>query len=101
MKFVIKYLVGISVLLLSTFVTWYEGSYIRYNSYEWKYTAFFSKTFNGEIIHKSDISQLDYFIYAVKFYPFFQFKRYAVYQSFNNKHLLSMEKEYNNTNHFT
>ena len=71
MKYVIQYLVAFVVLIFSTFAAWYEGSAIRFNSYEWRYSAFFSKMFNGEITNRADISQLDHFIYAAKFSPTF------------------------------
>jgi Domain of unknown function (DUF4306) len=33
-------------------------------TWEWQYSAFFSKMFNGEVTEHADISQLDHFIYA-------------------------------------
>lgn len=71
MKYVIQYLMALVFLILSTLVSLYEGSTIRDDSYEWKYTAFFSKMFNGEINDSADISQLDHLIYAAKFNPGF------------------------------
>ncbi|MFC3041459.1 YjdJ family protein [Virgibacillus xinjiangensis] len=71
MKYVIQYLLAFGVLIFSTFAAWYEGSAIRFDSYEWKYSAYFSRMFNGEITNKTDISQLDHFIYAAKFSPAF------------------------------
>ncbi|MGF2616510.1 DUF4306 domain-containing protein [Rossellomorea vietnamensis] len=50
----------------------YEGSALTDNPEQWKYTAVFSQMMNGgEIMEKSAISQLDYFLYAIKFRPFF------------------------------
>jgi hypothetical protein len=40
-------------------------------TWEWQYSAFFSKMFNGEVTEHADISQLDHFIYAAKFKPIF------------------------------
>ncbi|MCG3418133.1 YjdJ family protein [Oceanobacillus jordanicus] len=71
MKYIVQYLVALMVLVISTFAAWYEGSAIRENFFEWKYSAFFSKWFNGEIRSVADISQLDHFIYAAKFTPVF------------------------------
>ena len=58
------------LFLFSTLASWYEGSEILNWPSEWKYTAFFSQL-NGEIVHASDISPLDHFIYAIKFRPTF------------------------------
>ncbi|MFC2947009.1 YjdJ family protein [Virgibacillus sediminis] len=71
MKYIIQYLVAFIILIISTFAAWYEGSAIRFNSYEWRYSATFSKIFNGEVTSRADISQLDHFIYAAKFSPAF------------------------------
>lgn len=69
MKYIIQYLLASILLFFSTLAAWYEGSAIRENPWEWKYTALFSKKFNGWIVNSSDISQLDHFIYAAKFHP--------------------------------
>lgn len=71
MKYIVQYIVASILVVFSTFVAWYEGSAIRRDPWEWKYTAFFSEKFNGEITNASDISQLDHFIYAAKFNPLF------------------------------
>lgn len=39
--------------------------------WEWKYTALFSKLINGSVKKDSDLSQLDFFVYAAKFKPIF------------------------------
>ncbi|WP_221568238.1 DUF4306 domain-containing protein [Alkalihalobacillus sp. TS-13] len=62
---------ALTILGLSTFSAWYEGSEIRDDPWEWEHSAIFSKIMNGEISSKVDISQLDHFIYAAKFKPFF------------------------------
>ncbi len=69
MKYAVQYLIASMLLAFSTFIAWYEGSAIRDVPWEWKHTALFSKVFNGQITNNSDISQLDYFIYAAKFHP--------------------------------
>lgn len=71
MKYVFQYLMAITILIISTFAAWYEGSSIRLNSFEWRYSAIFSKLFNGEIKNIADISELDHFVYAAKFSPTF------------------------------
>ena len=68
-KYVFQILVGILTLVVSTFIAWYEGSAIINNSIEWKYSTPFTNLFNKEIMNGRDISQLDYFVYAVKFQP--------------------------------
>lgn len=70
-KYVIQLILGFLTLLVSTAISWYEGSGIIDNSLEWKYSTPFSQIFNIEINDGQDISQLDYFVYAAKFQPFF------------------------------
>lgn len=63
--------IGFVTLIMSTVISWYEGSEIIDDSLEWKYSTLFSQLFNIEINNGRDISQLDYFVYAAKFQPFF------------------------------
>lgn len=70
-KYVLQLLIGITTFMMAFFVAWYEGSAIIDNSLEWKYSTPFTKLFDIEITNGADISQLDYFIYAVKFQPLF------------------------------
>ena len=58
-------------LLFSTAVAWYEGSTILDNSLEWQYSTPFTQLLYGVVNNPSDISQLDYFVYAAKFQPTF------------------------------
>ncbi|MFD1019680.1 YjdJ family protein [Thalassobacillus hwangdonensis] len=69
MKYIIQYIVASLLLMFSTLVAWFEGSAIRQDPWEWKYTAFFSEKLNGEVTNATDLSQLDHFIYAAKFTP--------------------------------
>ncbi|WP_112180610.1 MULTISPECIES: DUF4306 domain-containing protein [Paraliobacillus] len=71
MKYIVQYLLALVVIVFSTVFTWYEGSEIRNNTWERKYSAFFSKLFTNELTTGADISQLDHFIYAAKFKPLF------------------------------
>ncbi|WP_078433626.1 YjdJ family protein [Metabacillus halosaccharovorans] len=71
MKYFTQFLIATMVMVFSTFSAWYEGSAIRDNPWEWKYTAYFSKLLNGEITSSADLSQLDHFIYAAKFSPIY------------------------------
>ncbi|TQR35307.1 DUF4306 domain-containing protein [Lysinibacillus sphaericus] len=70
-KYVIQLILGFLTLLMSTAISWYEGSGIIDNPLEWKYSTPVSQIFNIEINNGQDISQLDYFVYAAKFQPFF------------------------------
>ncbi|MGE7948746.1 YjdJ family protein [Lysinibacillus sp. NPDC093688] len=70
-KYVIQLILGFLTLLVSTAISWYEGSGIIDNPFEWKYSTPFSQLFNMEINNGQDISQLDYFVYEAKFQPFF------------------------------
>lgn len=63
--------IALFLLFFSLLGALYEGSNIVNNPFEWDHSAHFSNLFNGSSISKSDISQLDFFIYASKFYPFF------------------------------
>ncbi|MGE7688889.1 YjdJ family protein [Lysinibacillus sp. NPDC097214] len=67
----IQLILGFLTLLMSTAISWYEGSGIIDNPFEWKYSTPFSQLFNNEIISGQDINQLDYIVYAAKFQPFF------------------------------
>jgi hypothetical protein len=69
LKSIVQFMFAILLILFSTTATWYEGSAILDNPWEWKYTALFSQWIHGEVQHHSDISQLDFFIYAAKFKP--------------------------------
>lgn len=67
----IQFGIAIMGLVFSTTITWYEGSAILDNRWEWKYSTPISQLLNGQILNNSDISQLDYFVYAKKFQPTF------------------------------
>ncbi|HZH61603.1 MAG TPA: YjdJ family protein [Metabacillus sp.] len=70
-RFITQFGVAAMFLLFSTAVAWYEGSAILNNPWEWRYSTPFTQLINGEVSNQSDISQLDYFIYASKFKPAF------------------------------
>nr|WP_240948545.1 YjdJ family protein [Bacillus sp. RO1] len=59
--------IGLVFFLFSTLATWYEGAEIVDRPFEWKY----STPFSGSVQKASDISRLDYFVYAVKYKPTF------------------------------
>ena len=70
-KYILQLIIGILSLTISTLIAWYEGSAIIEEPFEWKYSTPFTGLFNIEITNGYDISQLDYFVYAAKFHPFF------------------------------
>lgn len=66
-RYSVQFGLGAGFLLFSIFASWYEGAEILNHPYEWKY----STPFSGLVLKESDISQLDYFVYAMKFNPTF------------------------------
>ncbi|AMM95666.1 hypothetical protein UP17_21685 [Peribacillus simplex] len=66
MKYFVQIIIAAFFLLLFSFCTWYEGSEILDNPWEWRYSTHFSQMLNDQ-----DISNLDYFVYAAKFKPVF------------------------------
>ena len=59
------------MFLFSTFSAWYEGSELRDKTWEWNYSAIFSKWKHGTVTNASEISGFDHFIYAAKFKPLY------------------------------
>ncbi|WP_255257297.1 MULTISPECIES: YjdJ family protein [Bacillus] len=57
------------LFIVSTLVSWYQGSNLIDYPDEWKYTAKFTNYFKGSVSNYQDIYQIDFFIYAAKFYP--------------------------------
>lgn len=68
---ILQLLICVFVLLFATIAAWYEGSAIIESSLEWKYSTPFTDTLGIEIVSGKEIVILDYFIYAIKFKPFF------------------------------
>ena len=65
-------LIGASaVCIFAALISWYEGGQLRDDSWEWKYTAIFSNWINGEVTSSNEILEIDHFVYAAKFEPFF------------------------------
>lgn len=67
----IQFGVASCFLLISFFATLYEGSNILTDPWEWRYSTPFTQLFYGVVNNPSDISQLDYIVYAAKFHPTF------------------------------
>jgi hypothetical protein len=62
---------GIALIffIVSAIISWYEGSNLIWDSFEWKYSAKFTNYFKGSVSNSHDILQVDFFVYAAKFYP--------------------------------
>ncbi|CAG9621581.1 DUF4306 domain-containing protein [Sutcliffiella rhizosphaerae] len=66
-------LFGLACLLfaVATFVSWYQGSNLVDSPSDWLYTAIFSKWLHDGPLESSNISQLDFFVYSIKYHPVF------------------------------
>lgn len=63
--------VALVIFLVSFLFSWYEGSAILQDPWEWKYSTPFSHMLHGEVAKANDISLLDHFVYAAKFHPLY------------------------------
>ncbi|MBN8252005.1 YjdJ family protein [Priestia flexa] len=70
-KYMTQLFAACFIFLLSTAATWYEGSNLTDDSFEWRDSAKYTSIATTPITSGYDISQVDYFIYAAKLYPFF------------------------------
>ncbi|MEK5520569.1 hypothetical protein B5V89_18545 [Heyndrickxia sporothermodurans] len=68
-KIVLQFGLALVVFLFSAGIAFYEGSGIVDDVFEWDYSTPFTHLFHGEIIEPTDISTLDYFVYAAKYRP--------------------------------
>ena len=69
---IITQLIAAFVLLITTaFFSWYEGSALLDDPWDWKYSTPISHLLNGSVKGPADISNLDFFVYAAKFHPVF------------------------------
>ncbi|HDR4762674.1 TPA: YjdJ family protein [Bacillus thuringiensis] len=57
------------LFITSALISWYQGSNLIDYPDEWKYSAKFTNYFKGTVSNYQDIYQIDFFIYAAKFYP--------------------------------
>ncbi|MFK4012804.1 YjdJ family protein [Bacillus cereus] len=57
------------LFITSALMSWYQESNLIDNPDEWKYSAKFTNYFKGTVSNYQDIYQIDFFIYAAKFYP--------------------------------
>ncbi|WP_044337036.1 YjdJ family protein [Rossellomorea aquimaris] len=63
--------IGLIIFGFASLVSWYEGSTLLDNSWEWRYSAPFSEMIHGSVQSSNDIVALDFFVYAAKFSPFY------------------------------
>ena len=70
-KRTIPFGLAIMFFCIATFASWYEGSELVDNSFEWKNTAVFTSWIHDGEVERGNISQLDYFVYSIKFKPIF------------------------------
>lgn len=56
---------------IATFAAWYEGSGLIDDTFEWKHTAIITSWMNNGEVERGNLSQLDYFVYSIKFKPLF------------------------------
>lgn len=64
------FLVSLTILPFAFYFSMYEGSALLEDQFEWKNSAKVSAS-AGEVTKTGDINQMDFFIYAAKFRPFF------------------------------
>lgn len=74
MKFVlyiVQFGTAAILFLFSALASWYQGSGLLNDPWEWKYSAKFTTLLYGadSIKDAGDISQLDFFVYAAKHTP--------------------------------
>jgi Domain of unknown function (DUF4306) len=63
--------VGLVVLGFASLVSWYEGSALLDNPWEWRYSAPLSELVHGSVTSSNDIVAIDFFVYAAKFSPLY------------------------------
>lgn len=59
------------IFVITLFFSWYEGSGIRDDTFEWGNSTPFTNFSKQSITNPSDISNLDHFVYAAKFNPIY------------------------------
>ncbi|MCA1062681.1 YjdJ family protein [Rossellomorea sp. AcN35-11] len=63
--------VGLLVFGFSSLFSWYEGSALLDDPWEWKYSTPFSQMIHGTVSMGEKIVEVDFFVYAAKFSPLF------------------------------
>ena len=68
-RYIVQFGIAIIFFSVSALISWYEGSNLIEDSFEWKYSTKFTNYFKGPVSNYDDILQIDFFVYAAKFYP--------------------------------
>ncbi|CAG9611299.1 hypothetical protein BACCIP111899_00471 [Bacillus rhizoplanae] len=68
-RYMVQFGVALIFFIVSAIISWYEGSNLIEDSFDWKYSAKFTNYFKGPVSDYHDIMQIDFFVYAAKFYP--------------------------------
>lgn len=68
-RYMVQFGVAFIFFIVSAIISWYEGSNLIDHSFDWKYSAKFTNYFKGPVSDSHDIMQIDFFVYAAKFYP--------------------------------
>ncbi|WP_255258094.1 YjdJ family protein [Bacillus sp. AFS018417] len=68
-RYMVQFGAALIFFIVSAIISWYEGSNLIEDSFDWKYSAKFTNYFKGPVSDSNDILQIDFFIYAAKFYP--------------------------------
>lgn len=71
MKEFILFFGALIFFMVATFFSFYEGSRLDDDSWEWPYSAIFTNWLNGGVESAADILTIDYLVYAAKFAPLF------------------------------
>ncbi|MCA1322193.1 YjdJ family protein [Bacillus tianshenii] len=67
----VAFCLAVMLFGIATFASWYEGSDLVERPFEWDSTAKITSWWNHGAVERENISQLDYFIYSLKYKPLF------------------------------
>ena len=67
----VAFCLAVMLFGIATFASWYEGSDLVERPSEWESTAKITSWWNDGAVERENISQLDYFIYSLKYKPLF------------------------------
>jgi hypothetical protein len=71
MKRMIPFGIACMFFCIAAFASWYEGSNLVENPFEWEHTAVITSWLHNADVERANISQFDYFIYSMKFKPIY------------------------------
>lgn len=67
----VAFCLAVMLFGIATFASWYEGSDLVERPSVWESTAKNTSWWNDGVVERENISQLDYFIYSLKYKPLF------------------------------